>query len=36
MKIILTDKRGVCYKFYITEDMKLIEILECIEQQFYN
>lgn len=35
MKIILTDRKGICWKVYLNNNMKLIEILECIEKQFY-
>lgn len=35
IKIILTTKQGVCWKFNLTRDMELGEIMECVEQQFY-
>ncbi len=35
VKIILTDENKICWKFYLTEDTRLVEILECIEHQFY-
>lgn len=36
MQIIINDDRGSCWKFYLTEDMNLVEIMECVEQQFYE
>jgi len=35
-QVILTDKKGICWKFNLTEDMILIEILNCVEEQFYQ
>ena len=35
-QIIITDVKGTCWKFYLTKDMRLDEILECIDQQFYS
>lgn len=34
--IVLLDEKGICWKFNITEDMRLDEILHCVEQQFYS
>lgn len=34
-RIILQDEKGICWKFNMTEDMKLVEILTCVEHQFY-
>ncbi len=34
-QIILTDEDEICWKFYVTKDMKLGEILTCIDKQFY-
>ena len=35
MQITINDDWGNCWKFYMTEDMNLVEILECIEQQIF-
>lgn len=34
--IIMTDQKGICWKLRITKDMYLGEIMECVEQQFYD
>lgn len=36
MRIVLTDNKEICWKFIITEDMRLDELLIGIEKQFYN
>lgn len=36
MEIVLTDEEEVCWKFIVTDDMKLDEILTNIEKQFYS
>jgi len=36
MEIILTDEKEICWKFIVTKDMKLNEILVNIREQFYG
>ncbi len=35
VKIILEDQNNVCWKFYITEDMVIEEVMYNIKYQFY-
>lgn len=34
IKITFTDLIGVCWEFFVTNDMNVVEILECLNQQF--
>ena len=36
IKIILVDENGVCWKFGLTKDMHVVEILVCVSKQFYS
>lgn len=36
VKIIINDEKGNCWKFYLTKDMRIDEILYCVEEQFYT